>query len=385
VTEPRVEVAWRYTFCDLLTRAPLAILPVVDADLTEVIGGVGEGSGKIPLTAPGVLTGPVSPWRATRAGRTMCFAQRVVTVDYRVVAQPCLWAGIVWNAKPAGRALALSMATVESYWDWRLVAQSRTFAQVDDAAIQRTLIAEDDAEAVASGSLGIILGTSTVGTLSDRTVSAGDLDTVLEAVQSVAAGGGGFEWCIVPGVDAAGGFTLTLQQAPRLGRADPGAREWVAAPTGRPGNELLGHEEETAAVPNRLVGVGAGSGPDQLRSVVDASELGDDELADGWPLLERKVSGGGSDLITQEALDYHTLSQLDATRRNRSRITSMTVRGDRGSTVDTYGRGDAVTLNLLDPYRETPGRVAARILSRRILPPQPGRNELVTMDLEVVG
>lgn len=367
-------VEWRYTFCDLLTRRPLARLPLVDADLAEIIGGPAAGGGKVPISNPKIRDR--DPWAATTPRRTLCFAQRVVYVEDRKIAEPALWAGIVWKRVRSGAHLALTMATVESYWRMRLIAGDRTFSQDDDGEILRTLLA--DAEAVPNGGLGIDLGTDLVGTRSDRTVVAADLKTVMETATSVATAGGGMDWRIVPGYTRETGFTLSLRMADRFGRTDPTNRTWISRPDGRPGNELIGYEmtEDGTAVPNRVIGLGAGQGPDQMRSVATATEDGD-----GWPLLESSLGSATQDLITQAALDRHTAAELAKTRARERQITGMTVRGDRGATVDTYGLGDAVGLKLRDLLHQEPYTHVGRIVGRRIVPNQPGRNETVAMTL----
>jgi hypothetical protein len=381
VTSPEEpQVAWRFTFYDLLTRRPLARLPLVDADLSEVIGGPADGSGTVPVINEQVRAR--DPWTATTPRRSLMLAQRVVSAPSgRIVASPALWAGIIWKRVRSGRALKLSLSTPESYWRMRLVAADRTFSQADDAVILRTVIG--DAEAVPYGSLGVDLGADLIGARSDRTVIASEQKTVLETAQSIATGGNGFDWRLAPGVDAAGAPALSLRAAPALGSTVPGGRVWVSAPDGRPGNELVGYEltEDGAGVPNRMVGLGGGDGPDRLTSVQTVT----DELTAGYPLLEAAEGSSTQDLITQEYVDKHTIADLREKRLAEVQVTSMTVRGDRGPTVDTYGLGDTVELRLRDPLHPAPLILRARIVGRRIQPPQPGRNETVALTLRPVS
>lgn len=368
---------------DLLTREPLARLPLVDAELSEAIEGPADGTGSIPLT-PEVVRDQ-DPWNATRQRRTLCFAQRVLTAGDREVAAPALWAGIVWKRVRSGRALALTMSTVESYWAMRLVPRDRTFTNADDAAIQRQLLA--DAEAVPSGALGVTLGTRTVGTRSDRTVLAADLKTVLETAQSVATAAP-MEWRVVPGWNPdTGAFTLTLAQARTLGRDARDELVWVSRPGQRATNEVVGYEvtEDGANVPNRVVGLGATpENAPQLRSVATSAQLGPDELAAGYPLLESSLGSATGDLETQSYLDRHTRAELARMRAAETQITSLTVRGDRGWTTERYGLGDVLTLRLADPRFRVPVELPGRIVARTLRPAQPGRIEQVAMTLATV-
>jgi hypothetical protein len=380
VTTPLVRLGWRYTFCDLLTRTPLARLPVLDAELGETIGGPANGSGRVPLVAPEVRA--ADPWGATQQRRTLMVAQRVLTVGDRETASPVLWAGIVWKRERANRSLQLTLATVESYWGRRITPADRTFAAADDALIQRTILA--DAEATPYGGLGVTLGAASVGTVSDRTVIAADLKYVLETMQSVATAAP-FEWRITPGIDlTTGAFTLTLTQARLLGGAPTGALAWVSQPGQRATNEVLGYSlaEDGANVPNSVTGLGgAPGGGAPLRSVVTSADLGRDELLDGYPLLESTLGSSTTDLLTQNSLDRHTRQELAAMRDGEVQITGLTVRGDLGWTTERYGLGDTVTLRLADDLHPYPLELSGRIAARTIRPAQPGRAESVAMTL----
>lgn len=368
-------VRWRYTFCDLLTDTPLAVLPLVDADLTEVIGGEGDGSGYVSLTA--AATRAQDPWTATRPRRTICYAQRLLIVGGVQVAAPVLWHGIVWGRQRKGTQIALKMSTPESYWARRLVTGDRTFAAVDDADMLREVFR--DAEAVPYGSLRLRYSTTVAGVRSDRTLVGTDLRTVLAVAQSIAAAGDGMDWRIAPGIDpATGWFFKTLEAAGRIGRRGVPELRWQTAATGRALNEAVGYgtDEDGTDVANWVIGLGAGQPPGQLRSIATAQV----ELDSGFPLLQKALSGG-NELITQDALDRHTAGALTAGLETEETITGVTVRGDRPPSMDRYGLGDEVALDLNDPLHPTPTTVLARITARRILPAQPGRNETVALEL----
>lgn len=380
MTAPVPRLSWRYTFCDLLTRIPLARLPLVDAELGETLNGPADGSGTIPLT-PQVIR-DADPWTATQQRRTLCFAQRVLTAGDLEVAAPALWAGIVWKRERSDRSLKLSMSTVESYWARRLVHGDQTFGAVDDATIQRALLTA--AEAQSSGGLGIAMGTNAVGTISDRTVLEADLKTVLEIMQSVAKAAP-MEWRIVPGVNAGtGAFTLTLVQDRRLGADLSDRVVWVSSPGTRQANEVMGYSyvEDGANVPNSVTGLGGTPpGQAQLRSTVTSAALGPDELALGWPLLESALGSATDEIRKQPTLDRHTRQELAVMRANEVQVTGLTVRGDRGWTTERYGVGDTIGLRFSDELHPSPVETVGRITARTIRPAQPGRSESVAMTL----
>jgi hypothetical protein len=378
VTEPpRRDIAWRFTFCDLRTRRPLARLPLVDADLGEVIGGPADGSGKVPLSAPEVRR--ADPWAATQQRRTICFAERVQRVAGREQPTSALWAGIVWKRERDGRSLALSMSTPESYLARRRIAVLRTFPDTtDDADILRTLIG--DAQAVPGGNIGITLPVLPAGSSSARTSDPAADRTLLEEVQS-AADAAPLEWRIAPGGNARDGFTLTLLTAPRLGGNTTSSLVWTSNPGGRAGSEVIGYKvtEDGSGVPNTVHAVVTppGTGAAQLRSTATATA----ELDGGYVLLEQTAATETDGVTTQAGLDRLAAAELAQLARNELQVTSLTVRGDRGPDLTSYTLGDTLTLRARDVLWPTPRDLPGRVLARRIAPAQPGRNETVTMTL----
>ena len=375
---PALSVRWRYTFCDLLTSTPIAVLPLRDTDLTEIIGGAGEGSARIPLTSDRVRR--LNPWSATQPRRTILYAQRVLLRDGREVAAPVMWHGIVWGRTRTGTSLTLKMSTPESFYAWRLTGD-KTWVATDDAAMLRELFAL--AETEPAGHLHLAYGTTLAGVLSDRPMLRTDRKSVLEIAQSIASAGDGMDWRIRPGVDpSTGAFTRTLEVAPRLGRTGLEELKWQTRSPSRAQNEVIGYslEEDGTAVPNRVHALGDGQGESQLYTVVNASDVGNTEVADGYPLLETSLAGGTS-YKTIATLDRHARGTLLAAHQHEARITGLTVRGDRAPTVDRYELGDELTLRLNDPLYPAATTVRGRLVARRIIPNQPGRTEKVAMTL----
>lgn len=375
MTSPDRRVSWRYTFCDLRSLDPLARLPLNSADFTETIGGPGDGSGEVPITAD--LVRAADPWAATTQRRTICFAQRVVSVEGTTVAAPALWAGIVWKRVRSGGALKLNMATVESYLGHRTPV-ARTFTAADDGAILRTLLT--DAQTVTGGNLGIAVGAELTGTTTDLTVDPGTDDrTLLEVMQAVAAAAP-CEWRIVPGWDpATGRFTLTLRVATRLGSTTKGALVWSSSAVGRPGDEVIGYEvtEDGTDVPNLLTAHTTASGDAPMLR----SQATNGEVAAGWPLLEAHSKRDTQGITRQATLDRNTAAEFAELHRDEVQITSLTVAGDRGPAVDAYELGDTVTVRISDPLYPEPTQFAGRVAARRITPSAPGRAEVVAMTL----
>lgn len=374
-----LSVRWRYTFCDLLTRTPLAVLPLLDADLTEVIGGAGDGTARVPLASERIRRR--DPWSATQQRRTICYAQRLLLRGGRVVASPPLWHGIVWGRTRSGTSLDLKMSTPESYYARRIFGTDKRWTQTDDAAMLAELF--QLAETEPAGHLSLAYATTPAGVLSDREVLRADRKRFLEVAQSIASAGDGLDWRLAPGVDpGTGAFTTTLEVAPRLGRTGLEELTWQTDSPGRAQNEVIGYqlEEDGTSVPNRYHALGDGQGESQLYAVVNAADLGNTELADGYPLLEDTLPGGTS-YKTVATLERHARGKMLAAQQHEARITGLTVRGDRAPTVDRYTLGDELTLRLADPLHRSPVTARGRLVARRLLPNQPGRTEKVAMTL----
>lgn len=381
-TVPRGRVAWRYTFCDLRTLEPIAQLPLIGAEFEEVLNGAGAGSGSVPITSATVRQR--DPWAATTPRRTCLFAQRVTYLGGRQATAPVLWGGIVWSRKRSGRSMSLGLATFESYWQRRLTARDRTFSNVDDARILEQIVR--DTEAVPGGSLGLTYAVTNTGVRSDRTVLASDLKRVLELAESIS--GTTVEWRIVPSYNAQlGRFALQVQIGPRVGRAVAPHLQWVSKGRARAVNEVLGYEltEDGSETYNRIVALGSGTGTTQLRAVANASDVGNTEVADGYPLLEGSLGASTNELETQAYLDRHARDELLIGQASETQVTSLTVRGDRGPGIETYGLGDNVELRLNDPLQQIPRTFYGRILGRKLQPGQQGRNETVGMTLGLVA
>lgn len=380
MTAPAEEwVEWRYTFCDLLTNRTLAVLPLRDVDLTETIGGPGAGKGTVPLSSEAVRAR--DPWGATTPRRTICWAQRVHYRGGAEVAAPVLWHGIVWDADPTPTGITLDLATPESYYEKRLVPRDHRWDQTDDAVMLRDLFRM--AEEEPRGRLGLLYTDTLAGVRSDRSLVYDDLKPVLEVAQSIASAGDGLDWRIRPGIDpASGAFTKTLEVAPRLGRKPVPELTWQSASPARAENEAVGYSYpiKGSGVVNTVIGLGDGQGETGLRSRATAADLGNTELEDGYPLLEAAYTGG-SQLKTQDTLDRHTRGALSAALNNERRVESLTVRGDRAPSVERYGLGDEATLRINDLSQPHPVTVQGRIVARRFIPAQPGRNELVALTL----
>jgi len=408
---------YRYHFTDFVSGTPLATLPLQDASLSEVLSGASDGSGVVSLTDPAVRRH--DPFRATVPRRTICWAERIVLdPQNRVVSSTYPWAGVVMRRERSrsSRSLALSMVTIPGYFARRIV-RNQTHVGVDKFSIFRAIL--DDAIAwpyiltssrptpgeldppapldgmpyLAPGRYDFAdygVGLPLSGVTADRTYLESDLRTALEEFRSLAGSGDGFDWRMYPvrvgdAPGVTGRFRMELALGyPRLGRIAPGDLVWSDDENDADAGQLLDYKitEDGAGVNNRLIALGEGSGPTQLRTEVWAGSVGRDEWGYGYPLWEASVRGSTSELRTQAYLDASARGAMIAGLASEVTLSGVTVRGDLMPTLDRWNVGDDGTFRIGAATTGTPTTIVGQIVARTIEPAQPGRPERVTLDLQ---
>lgn len=368
----------------------LATLPLRDVSMSQVLAGAASGSATVPLT-DAVLRR--DPFRATVQRRTCMWAEwQAVEPGGRVVESAIPWSGIVMRRtrKRAGRAMGLDLVTWESYWQRRKIGYE-VFTQADRFVIMRQLAtwAARQPDGVVMPHL---LPTTQAGNLSgqlmDRTYVPESEKPVLEAAIQLGNASDGFDWRLVPyrDTDAAQTFRMRLDLGyPRLGRVAPLDLRWSDDDNDTRSGQLLDYTltEDGSAVNNLVTALGQGSGPTQLRSGIDAAEVGRDEVGEfGYPLYEGTLGGATHDLETQDALDRHVRGAMLAGLASEVTLTGIEVRGDLAPNLSRYQVGDDGTFVLDSSTTGQPVTIVGQIVGRTIKPAQQGRTERVTMDVQ---
>lgn len=388
----RPAVSWRYLFTDMRGRL-LDDLPMTGVSMTEVLSGAGEATGTVNLASRAVQK--KNPASLTVTRRTAMWAQRITTdaVTGQVIEAPILWGGPVVGRERSrsGRSMTLRMFSWAGYFASRLVRVDRTFTQADKFLVMRWLFdqcRQFEGGTVAFDTSGIAGGQINAGTLHDRTYLASDLQPVLTAAKELAGSGNGFDWRIAH-VRQAGGdrlFRAILDLGyPRIGRVASQALRWSTSTDRDRAGELLDYtiNEDGSAVYNYAVGLGAGTGPGQLRSVVTARDVGRDEVGSfGYPLWETSLGSSTNQLETQAALDAHTRGAMLAGLASEVQVTNVKVRGDLPPVLTSYAVGDDLTLDIEDEVTPEGVRIVGQMVGRKIEPAEQDRNELVTMTVQ---
>lgn len=229
------------------------------------------------------------------------------------------------------------------------------------------------------------------GILADRTYLASDLKPLLGSMKELAASGYGFDWRLVPYMATAGDlntFRVRLDLGyPRLGRVRPPDLKWSTDRADL--RQRWGHvsdltvDEDGSAVHNRLIGLGAGTGPEQIRAVADTKDLPwRNENASGYPLYEASLGSGTNDDRTYDTVYGKARGALFAQLASEVRVGGIKVRGDLWPTLPSYEVGDDVTIKVGDETGGAPLIIVGQLVARTISPSEAGRNELVALDVQ---
>jgi hypothetical protein len=378
------------------------------AKFDTVLSGASSAEGTIPLASEAVRRR--DPFGATTPRRSCLWAERQerdpntrTVLDTRI-----MWGGIVMARarNHAARAMKLTAVSWEAYLQRRLSANS-TWTANDKFLIMRYLISEGFWQAGASGlypamsphtaGLDYALADgpnppvwNTSGVLADRTYLTTDLKPVLENCLELSSSGAGFDWRLIPEFGTPGDLTtlrIRLDMGyPRLGRTAPADLRWSterADMRSRWGYvDDLTIAEDGGGVHNRVTALGEGTGPNQLRAVVDSSSTTRDEGAAGFPIYETSLGSSTQDLRTQDSVTGHARGALLAQLSSETKVSGIKVRGDLAPTVFMYDVGDDATIRVGETTTGQTTQIVGQIIGRSISPPEQDSTEQVTLDIQ---
>lgn len=405
--DPRL-VRWRYHFTDFRSGRLLATLPMTDTTFDTVLSGASSASGTVPLASEAVRRR--DPFGSTVPRRSCLWAERQerdpatrTVIDTRI-----MWGGVIMGRarQHAARTMKLTAVSWESYLQRRLSGDS-TWAAADKFLIMRWLVSEGFMQPTSTGlypsmsphTAGLdyaLAGAlpsppwNTSGVVADRTYLAADLKPVLENCLELSRSGAGFDWRLVPEWGTPGDLTTLRVRLdmgyPRLGRTAPADLRWSterADMRSRWGYvDDLTIAEDGGGVHNRVTALGEGTGPNQLRAVVDSSTTTRDESAAGYPVYEASLGSSTQDLRTQDSVTGHARGALLAQLSSETKVSGIKVRGDLAPTVFMYDVGDDATLRIGETTTGQTTQIIGQIVGRSISPPEQDTTEQVTLDIQ---
>lgn len=269
---------YRYLFADLLTNEIVGELPLTGVAFTQQLNQAGTLSGHLLLS--GMTTAQFNVNQSTTPARTAIYVDRNGDL---------IWGGVIWGRSynSADQTLSITAREFESYFERRRITTTVDFQNIDQLVIARTLVT--DAQSVASGDIGVIVGTETSGVLIDRTYYYYEIKGVYPALQDLSRAENGFDFNIQVSYDPITNEplkTLVLGY-PRSGTIydvnDPEALVFIF-----PAGNIVEYEypEDGAIAANVVYALGAGSNEGKLLETAQDTA----KLADGWPLLEEQAN-----------------------------------------------------------------------------------------------
>lgn len=358
---------YTYLFCDLATDTLLAELPMIAAEYSTELNGVGQFRGTVPLSDEVAQLGPMD---ATIPARTALYIDRDGVI---------VWAGIIWKRRPLASAngiiwgMELLGAEFASYWQYRfvnrllstdyglLVASGADTRYVpdgqrmydDQAWIVWSLLRYAEADSSGAGSIHVDTNplVSPTGVTRSRTYDPSQRPDILTLIRQLAEVDGGFDWGIEAGWTGAGTrYRRWAVYSPQRGRpASATGFTWQFGP----GGNIVAPDwpEDGAQYANRSWAFGSGQGQDVVTGLAEAS----DHWSAGWPLIERAATYSG--VTEPNTIQAHAQADLYA-HRNATIAPTFTVAADADPVLGSYTVGDGAIF-AIDPGPYYPqGRVA---------------------------
>lgn len=359
---------YRYLFADLLSNEIVAELPLTGVSFNQQLNTAGTFQAHLLLS--GINTFGYNVDAATTPGRNALYVDRNGTL---------VWGGVIWQRSynSQDQSLSITAREFESYFERRRISTTRVFTNTDQLEIARTLI--NDAQAVPSGDIGVIVGSETSGVLVDRTYYNYELKTVYGAIQDLSKAENGFDFNIKVEYDPITfepTKTLVLGY-PRTGNVDTGVGD-IATPVFEfPAGNVVAYEypEDGAIVANTVFALGAGSNEGKLIS--QATDTA--KITAGWAVLEDQANY--SDVIDGTLLDELALGQVLALSEPPP-IIKLVVPAFTEPQFGTYDIGDDARLRILDERFPTGLDAVYRIVGLNVEPGEDGP-ERVTITLTI--
>lgn len=350
---------WTYLFEDPVLNLVVAQdVDLVDVTIEDSLGGRGTLTARLPLDSAHATNDVVAE------GRRGVYALR----DGAIV-----WGGLLWDAPVpmGGDAFELRADSWLDYWDHRNIWRSRTFTDVEQFDIYKTLIddAQDSGEALAGNPFDLGIGVEWDAPSGiTRTIVDQYLDhqnrNLGDALRSLAASENGFDHAMsYELLDETVTKTIRLYHPHKGTIPEPGGAphfefEFDTSPTSKTNVLRRGLERTARTTAHRVRGWGEGADEARLRSQVIDTLAGD-----GYPPLD-----AGPDWSTESVqanLDART--REFTTRVNHPlRLPQIEVDMQAAPKWGSYALGDQIRADIIDRAATFTGD--ARIIGWRLYP-----------------
>lgn len=374
---------WTYVFTDARTDAELAVLPMQQVSFEKVLNGAGKLDGFVPTVDPAVRA--LDPWAATTP-RRCCV--------YVYLGEELVWGGIIWQRtrSESGGGLQVTAATFDSWLATQIVSVDVNVTGSTAADIMTTALADIATHPGADLGLEIVpvfgADPPELRTLLWRRTDVADFLTRLSSFLTAAVP---VEWRVdlEPRADGRIAKKLLIGE-PRLGSGTAVTGLYLWHSSLQAGSTLLSFTDlDDGSVQSNAV---AGSIPDpnatadealwkRLWSYHESGELGNDEIAAGFPRVMHGLATMDRNVRTQADLDDAVLAAVADGMSQGKTMSNFTVAA-HGPDLTSYDVGDDLLVDITHPaYPEypQPTTMALRILGRKISPRQAGKPDEVSL------
>ena len=356
--------SYRYLFADLLTNEILAELPITGVNFTQQLNSAGTFSGHLLLS--GVNAEGLNIANGTIPGRTAIYVDRNGVL---------VWGGIIWNREynSTGQTLTFQAREFESYFERRKIANTLVYTNEDQLVIANLLV--ENAQAAASGDIGVSVSPATSGVLVSRTYYGYELKNVYSALQDLSKQLNGFDFNIQVAYDGGGNPTKRLVLSyPKSGTTYSPTNP--SAPVFQfPAGNIVEYQypEDGSIAANTIYALGAGSNEGKLIATATDST----KLADGWPLLEQEANY--SDITDATMLAGLANGQITATSYPPTTL-RVVAPPSQNPEYGTYVIGDEVRVVITDNRFPTTLDAIYRLVALSVNPGEDGP-ERITLTL----
>lgn len=372
---------WTFTFCDMVTRRELAVLPLTGVKYSRQLSGAGKLDAYLTLTDPQVRA--LNPWAATRQRKTALF------VEY---GDRCVWAGPVISRERSGDSVGMSITAI-TYEGW--LARQRLVDNLSVTAPTRTLVTQLVAAAQAVTDVGLTVATGDPGLDRNWTFLAREVKPITQILEDVSAAGPlgslpgngaidplltKIEYRIDAARDASGVFApVMVIGEPRLGRRFESTALGYSWPDGGLTSWTL--TEDGSGTNNVLPYLGSGSGDYQPFDVLFDRDAGIYELDSGFPSWMADFRAQDSSDLTW--VRGRAVTAMRAGAAGEFLLSGVNVRAPR-YLADGLLVGDDLGLEVTHPsFEEYPGAVTyvTRLLGENVTVGSGGKGDAVSLTI----
>ena len=362
-----IEVRYGYHFQDLRTGTPQGRLPLLGVRDSITLGGsAGALTGKINVSDPAIRA--LKPWQIAVPRRTAMFVRRVEVYPPNTLPprETVDWGGIVWDLNPlAGTGhLEIKAATPESYFASRYVDVDRNYPQTEQTTIHADLLTYFQGYKPGAD-IRVQATPIATGRLRNRSYLAKDRKEIATLLSQLSEVIDGFDWWIQPYRNPATGlFGFRVQYGyPRLGRtaSSPAGPLRLRHLTAGGGNVVEPPTvlRQGTVVKNEGLGLGKSEGDDQVTVTVTGADLGRDEIAAGYPLLQ--FTRSDTDVSDPTTLRDNVATQMRKGWASEVVLTKVALAGTSRPTRADVNLGDDVSLYTDDATWPAPVTLTGRV------------------------